>query len=54
MFMLASFGAATLPWVVGWISTKTSSLQFGLAIPLLSCVLMLGLYFRRWNIASAP
>jgi MFS transporter, FHS family, glucose/mannose:H+ symporter len=53
MFMLASFGAATLPWVVGWISTKTSSLQFGLAIPLLSCVLMLGLYSRRWHIASA-
>lgn len=48
MFMLASFGAATLPWLVGEISTKTSSLQFGLAVPLLSCVLMLALYFRKW------
>lgn len=53
MFTLASLGAATLPWLVGWTSTKTSSLQFGLVIPLLSCLLMLGLYFRRWQTVAA-
>jgi len=52
MFGLASFGAATLPWLVGEISTKTSSLQFGLAVPLLSCVLMLALYLRNWEGAA--
>lgn len=51
MFALAGFGAATLPWMVGVVSTKTSSLQYGLGIPLAACVLMLGLYSRRWRVA---
>jgi fucose permease len=49
MFMLASFGAACMPWLVGVTSTEMSSLKFGLAIPLVGCVLMLGLYFRDWQ-----
>ena len=49
MFMLASFGAACMPWLVGVTSTEMSSLKFGLAIPLLGCVLMLVLYLRDWN-----
>jgi MFS transporter, FHS family, glucose/mannose:H+ symporter len=49
MFMLASFGAACMPWLVGVTSTEMSSLKFGLAIPLLGCVLMLALYLRDWN-----
>ncbi len=49
MFMLASFGAACMPWLVGVTSTKMSSLKFGLAIPLLGCALMLVLYLRDWN-----
>jgi MFS transporter, FHS family, glucose/mannose:H+ symporter len=48
MFTLASFGAASMPWLVGVTSTKTSSLKFGLAIPLAACALMLALYFRDW------
>ena len=49
MFMLASFGAACMPWLVGVTSTEMSSLKVGLAIPLLGCVLMLILYLRDWN-----
>ena len=49
MFMLASFGAACMPWLVGVTSAKMSSLKFGLTIPLLGCVLMLVLYLRDWN-----
>ena len=49
MFMLASFGAACMPWLVGVTSAKMSSLKFGLMIPLLGCVLMLVLYLRDWN-----
>jgi FHS family glucose/mannose:H+ symporter-like MFS transporter len=49
MFMLAGLGAATMPWMVGVVSTKTSSLQYGLGIPLVACVLMLALYSRTWK-----
>jgi MFS transporter, FHS family, glucose/mannose:H+ symporter len=49
MFMLASFGAAVMPWLVGVTSTELASLKFGLMIPLLGCVLMLVLYLRDWN-----
>jgi len=52
MCMLASFGAAVMPWLVGVTSTEMSSLKFGLAIPLLGCVLMLVLYLRDWNKAA--
>ncbi len=52
MFMLASFGAAVMPWLVGVTSTKMSSLKIGLAIPLLGCVLMLVLYLRDWTKAA--
>jgi len=49
MFMLASFGAACTPWLVGVASTEMSSLKYGLAVPLVGCVLMLGLYLRDWQ-----
>jgi fucose permease len=52
MFMMASFGAACIPWMVGVTSTHTQSLKLGLAIPLAGCVLMLGLYFRDWSRAA--
>jgi len=49
MFMLASFGAACMPWLVGVISTQTASLKVGLSIPLVGSVLMLILYGRNWQ-----
>lgn len=49
MFMLASFGAACMPWLVGVLSTEEASLKVGLAVPLAGCVLMLALYLRDWN-----
>jgi FHS family glucose/mannose:H+ symporter-like MFS transporter len=49
MFMLASFGAACMPWLVGALSTEESSLKIGLAVPLVACALMLALYLRDWN-----
>jgi FHS family glucose/mannose:H+ symporter-like MFS transporter len=54
MFMLASFGAACMPWLVGLTSTKMSSLKYGLAVPLLGCAVMLGLYFRDWEKTANP
>ena len=41
LFALASCGGATLPWLVGAVATRFSSLSAGLAVPLASCLLML-------------
>jgi MFS transporter, FHS family, glucose/mannose:H+ symporter len=49
MFMMASFGAACMPWMVGVTSTHMQSLKIGLTIPLGACALMLGLFFRDWS-----
>lgn len=49
MFMLASFGAACMPWLVGVLSTEEASLKVGLAVPLAGCALMLVLYLRDWK-----
>jgi len=39
-FTLAGFGGATLPWLVGYLSTGTGSLRIGLVVPLVGCILM--------------
>jgi fucose permease len=54
MFALAGFGAACVPWMVGYVSTKFSSLELGLAVPLLGCAIMLALYFRNWATEAEP
>jgi fucose permease len=44
MFSLASLGGASLPWLVGKVSTRFDSLRIGLTVPLASTMLMLALY----------
>jgi MFS transporter, FHS family, glucose/mannose:H+ symporter len=41
MFALAAAGGATLPWLVGYISTRQGSLQYGLFVPLFASIVML-------------
>jgi MFS transporter, FHS family, glucose/mannose:H+ symporter len=41
MFALAAMGGATMPWLVGLVSTKTDSLRAGLLVPLAGCIAML-------------
>ncbi len=41
MFALAGAGGATVPWLVGYVSTRLDSLKYGLLIPLFGCVVML-------------
>jgi MFS transporter, FHS family, glucose/mannose:H+ symporter len=43
MFALAGMGGATMPWLVGLMSTATGSLRAGLLLALLGCVAMFGL-----------
>jgi MFS transporter, FHS family, glucose/mannose:H+ symporter len=41
MFALAGAGGATLPWLVGYTSTRFGSLKYGLVVPLFGCIAML-------------
>lgn len=41
MFALAGAGGATLPWLIGYTSTMSGNLKYGLAVPLVGCVVML-------------
>jgi fucose permease len=40
---MASLGASAMPWLVGFVSTRTGSLRIGLLVPLVGCFFMLGL-----------
>ncbi|MFZ0038080.1 MAG: MFS transporter [Candidatus Acidiferrales bacterium] len=46
MFLFAAFGGATMPWAVGAISTHAGNLRVGLVLPLVSCIVMIGLLPR--------
>jgi MFS transporter, FHS family, glucose/mannose:H+ symporter len=46
MFNLAGLGGVTLPWLVGFTSTRLGNLKFGLSVPLLGCALMLVVSLR--------
>jgi fucose permease len=56
MFNLAGLGGATLPWLVGFTSTRANSLRIGLLVPLLGAIAMLILNFllARKTPARAP
>lgn len=41
LFAMAGFGAATLPWLVGFLSSRLGSLRLGLVVPLAGALLML-------------
>jgi fucose permease len=43
MFALAGMGGATMPWLVGLLSTRTGSLRAGLLVPLAGCLVMFAL-----------
>jgi fucose permease len=54
IFAFAGLGAATLPWLVGFISTRFGGLRVGLLVPLVACLVMLCLlsYLYRQNIPA--
>jgi len=47
MFALSSLGGATVPWLVGVLSSRFGSLRVGLTIPFLGCITMLFLYLKN-------
>jgi fucose permease len=53
MFTLSNIGGGSLPWMVGVTSNHFDSLKAGLAVPLIGCAAMYGLYLREWKAGSA-
>ena len=45
LFALSALGGATMPWLVGFFSTRESSLRAGLLVPVAACVMMLAFLF---------
>jgi fucose permease len=52
MFTMSNIGGGLLPWMVGVSSNHFSSLKAGLAVPLIGCAAMYGLYRRKWKAAE--
>jgi len=52
MFTLSNIGGGVLPWIVGVSSNHFGTLKAGLAVPLMGCVAMYGLYWREWKEAT--
>jgi fucose permease len=43
-----------MPWTMGALSNHFGTLRTGLAVPLLGCVAMYGLYLRKWKAVVTP
>ena len=52
MFTMSNIGGAFMPWMVGASSNHFGSLKAGLAVPLVGCAAMYGLYLREWKAAA--
>jgi fucose permease len=52
MFTMSNIGGGLLPWIVGISSNHFDSLKAGLAVPLIGCAAMYGLYLREWKAVS--
>ena len=53
MFTMSNLGGGIMPWMVGVSSNHFGTLKAGLAVPLVGCAAMFGLYLRRWKAAAA-
>jgi len=49
MFTMSNLGGGLMPWMVGVSSTRFGTLKAGLAVPLIGCAAMYGLYLREWK-----
>jgi MFS transporter, FHS family, glucose/mannose:H+ symporter len=53
VFTMSNFGGASLPWLVGFASTKTGNLRIGLAVPLIATAAIYALYWTKWKALPA-
>jgi len=52
MFTMSNIGGGLVPWMVGVSSNHFGTLKAGLAVPLVGCAAMYGLYLRKWKAPS--
>jgi len=52
MFALAALGGATMPWLVGFFSTRFTSLRLGLIVPLIGMFMMLAAHFAHAGVSA--
>jgi FHS family glucose/mannose:H+ symporter-like MFS transporter len=52
MFVLSNIGGGLFPWIVGIVSNHSGTVKTGLLVPLVGCVVMLGLYLP-WRTSTA-
>jgi fucose permease len=50
MFTMANLGGAFLPWLVGYFSSRFSSVRAGMVVPLIAAGAMCGLYLMNWRV----
>jgi FHS family glucose/mannose:H+ symporter-like MFS transporter len=53
MFTMANLGGASVPWLVGYSSSRLGNLRTGLYVPLISGVFMYVVYFLNWRTIPA-
>ena len=53
MFTMSNIGGGFMPWMVGISSNHFGTLKAGLAVPLIGCAAMYGLYLREWKAVAA-
>ncbi len=53
-FAFAAVGGASVPWLVGFVSTRSGSLRFALAVPLATALIMIGVVISRHGPLRSP
>jgi len=53
MFVLSNIGGGLLPWFVGVASNRAGTIRTGLAIPLVGCAALFGLFLRNWSTSGS-
>lgn len=52
IFATPSLGGATIPWLVGYVSTKTGNLRMGLLLPFGGAIVLLAIFFASAKAAA--
>jgi len=49
MFTMANLGGSSIPWLVGFASSRSGSLRVGLSVPLIAAAIVFVVYLSRWT-----
>lgn len=49
MFTMANLGGSSIPWLVGFASSRSGSLRIGLSVPLIAAAIIFVVYLTKWT-----